>query len=253
MSADWIAMRAVSRSRISPIMMMSGSWRTIERSAWAKSRPICGLAWIWLMPSIWYSTGSSTVMILTSAVLSLLSAVYSVVVLPEPVGPVTSRMPCGCSQHVLELRQEFVGEAELVEVEHHRFAIEQAHHHRLAVRGRHGAHAQVEFLALHAQHDAAVLRQAALGDVELGHDLDAADHGGGEVGRRALAFVQHAVDAVAHFQAVLERFDVDVRRTQLDRALDHQVDQADHRRFGSQVAQVFDVVEVACPRLRRFR
>ena len=26
-------MRAVSRSRISPIMMMSGSWRTIERSA----------------------------------------------------------------------------------------------------------------------------------------------------------------------------------------------------------------------------
>jgi hypothetical protein len=63
----------------------------------AKSSPICGLAWIWLMPSIWYSTGSSTVMILTSGVLSLLSAVYSVVVLPEPVGPVTSRMPCGCS------------------------------------------------------------------------------------------------------------------------------------------------------------
>ena len=29
-SADWIAMRAVSRSRISPIMMMSGSWRTMR-------------------------------------------------------------------------------------------------------------------------------------------------------------------------------------------------------------------------------
>ncbi len=96
-NADWIAMRAVSRSRISPIMMMSGSWRTMLRSALAKSSPICGLAWIWLMPSIWYSTGSSTVMIFTSAVLSWLSAVYSVVVLPEPVGPVTSRMPCGCS------------------------------------------------------------------------------------------------------------------------------------------------------------
>ena len=65
------------------------------RSAWAKSSSICGLAWIWLMPSIWYSTGSSTVMILTSGVLSLLSAVYSVVVLPEPVGPVTRMMPCG--------------------------------------------------------------------------------------------------------------------------------------------------------------
>jgi hypothetical protein len=49
------------------------------------------------------------------------------------------------------------------------------------VRGRHGGNAQVELLALHAQHDAAVLRQAALGDVELGHDLDARDHRGGEV------------------------------------------------------------------------
>ncbi|CAM5636828.1 hypothetical protein RLIN73S_02508 [Rhodanobacter lindaniclasticus] len=47
------------------------------------------------MPSIWYSTGSSTVMIFTSLVLIWLNAVYSVVVLPEPVGPVTSKMPCG--------------------------------------------------------------------------------------------------------------------------------------------------------------
>ena len=32
----------------------------------ANVRPICGLTWIWLMPSIWYSTGSSIVMILLS-------------------------------------------------------------------------------------------------------------------------------------------------------------------------------------------
>src|SRR3546814_6714797 len=36
-------------------------------------------------------------MIFTSWVLIGDSAVYSVVVLPEPVGPVTSRMPCGFS------------------------------------------------------------------------------------------------------------------------------------------------------------
>src|SRR3546814_9261363 len=84
-------------------------------------------------------------------------------------------------QHLLELRHEVVGEAEPVEIEHHRLAVEQAHDHALAVRGGHGAHAQVQFLALHAQHDAAVLRQAALGDVEPRHDLDAADHRGGEV------------------------------------------------------------------------
>ena len=148
-------------------------------------------------------------------------------------------------QHVLELRQELVGEAELVEIQHHRLAIQQTHHHRLAVRGRHRAHAQVELLALHPQHDATVLRQPALGDVELGHDLDAADHRGGEVDRRAFALDQHAVDAIAHLQPVLERFDVDVGRAQLDRALDHQVHQPDHRRFRGQVAQVLDVVQIA--------
>src|SRR5690606_39787304 len=92
---------------------------------------------------------------------------------------------------------------------------------------------------------AAVLRQPAFGDVELGHDLDAADHGGGEVGWRALALFQHAVDAIAHLEPVLEGLDVDVGRAQLDRALDHQVHQADHRGLAGEVAQVLDVVHVA--------
>jgi hypothetical protein len=70
-------------------------------------------------------------------------------------------------QHVDETLLEVVGETERGEIEHHRFAIEDTHHHRLAEAGRHGRYAQVEFLALHAQLDAAVLRQAALGDVEL--------------------------------------------------------------------------------------
>jgi hypothetical protein len=47
-------------------MITSGSWRTIERSALANVRSICGFTWIWLMPTIWYSTGSSTVRIFTS-------------------------------------------------------------------------------------------------------------------------------------------------------------------------------------------
>ncbi|MPN14229.1 hypothetical protein SDC9_161555 [bioreactor metagenome] len=39
--------------------------------------------------------GSSTVLTLTSSVATRLSVEYSVVVLPEPVGPVTRMMPCG--------------------------------------------------------------------------------------------------------------------------------------------------------------
>jgi hypothetical protein len=45
------------------------------------------------MPGSWYSTGSSMVMILSSTVLISDRQAYSVVVLPEPVGPVTSTMP----------------------------------------------------------------------------------------------------------------------------------------------------------------
>jgi hypothetical protein len=45
------------------------------------------------MSGIWYSTGSSMVMILSSGVAISESAAYSVVVLPEPVGPVTTTIP----------------------------------------------------------------------------------------------------------------------------------------------------------------
>ena len=47
------------------------------------------------MPGISYSMGSSTVMMLLMLASKRLSAAYKVVVFPEPVGPVTSTMPCG--------------------------------------------------------------------------------------------------------------------------------------------------------------
>ena len=71
------------------------------------------------------------------------------------------------------------------------------------------------------QADAAVLRQALLGDVQLRHDLDARDH---QRRHRALALqdlAQHAVDAEAHHQPVLERLDVDVRGVFLHRLREH--------------------------------
>ncbi len=65
-SAASIAIRAVSPSRISPTMTMSGSARRIERKPVAKSSPALRLTLIWLMPLSWYSTGSSIVMIFFS-------------------------------------------------------------------------------------------------------------------------------------------------------------------------------------------
>src|SRR5258708_15831383 len=61
-----IAMVAVSTSRISPSMMMFGAWRRIERRAIEKLSPTASLTCTWLMPASWYSTGSSTVIILRS-------------------------------------------------------------------------------------------------------------------------------------------------------------------------------------------
>ena len=76
-------------------MILSGSWRRIDRSPRANVSPFFSFTGICVMPLIWYSTGSSMVMILSSSFLISLSAAYSVVVLPDPVGPVTSTIPYG--------------------------------------------------------------------------------------------------------------------------------------------------------------
>ena len=56
-----MAISAVSRSRISPIITMLGSARRIERSAVAKVRPISFFTAICMTPVSLFSTGSSTV------------------------------------------------------------------------------------------------------------------------------------------------------------------------------------------------
>ena len=92
-SAALMAICAVSVSRISPTMILSGSCRKIERSPRANVSPFFSFTGICVIPTIWYSTGSSMVISLSSSLLISFSAAYSVVVLPDPVGPVTSTMP----------------------------------------------------------------------------------------------------------------------------------------------------------------
>ena len=79
--------------------------------------------------------------------------------------------------------------------------------------------------------DAAVLRQALLGDVELRHDLDARRDRVAELHRRAHDVVENAVDAVADAQLLLVRLDVDVARALLNRRHQHDVDQPHDRRL----------------------
>ena len=90
-----IAISAVSMSRISPTMITFGSCRKIWRNPIANVNPMSDRTAIWLIPFSSYSTGSSMVMIRLVTELMELRNAYSEVDLPEPVGPVTRKMPCG--------------------------------------------------------------------------------------------------------------------------------------------------------------
>jgi len=75
--------------------------------------------------------------------------------------------------------------------------------------------------------DAAVLRHAALGDVQRRHDLEARDQRGAHLHRRLHDLEQGAVDAIAHAQLVLEAFEVDIRGAAFDGVGQNGVDELD--------------------------
>ena len=81
--------------------------------------------------------------------------------------------------------------------------------------------------------DAAVLRQALLGDVQLRHDLDARRDRVAELHRRRHDVVEDAVDAEPDAELLLVRLDVDVARALLNRRHQHQVDEPDDRRLAA--------------------
>src|SRR5580700_6172147 len=120
--------------------------------------------------------------------------------------------------------------------------VEQAHDYAFAVEGRQRRDAQIDFAAQNLNLDAAVLRQAALGDIELGHQLQARDDGAFELARRRFLVEEHAVHAEAHPELFLERLDVDVAGAVFDGLRDHGIDQPDDGRFRGHVAQMFEIL-----------
>ena len=82
--------------------------------------------------------------------------------------------------------------------------------------------------------DAPVLRQAALGDVQVGHDLEARNHRQGQVLGRRRHFVEGAVHAVADLELVLEGLEVNVAGAVLHGLEQDEVDEPDDRRLVGQ-------------------
>ena len=101
-------------------------------------------------------------------------------------------------------------------------------------------------MAADGQADAAVLGQAALGDVQVGHDLDARGDGEGQVARRRHHLVEHAVGTDADLELVLERLEVQVAGVVLDGQQQDHVQQLADR---GAVGQGLDAGQVDADRL----
>src|SRR5262249_52029796 len=121
--------------------------------------------------------------------------------------------------------------AERIEIELARLLVEDTQHHALAVAGWDGRDAHIDRAPGDLQADAPVLRQALLGDVETRHVFDTRDHQRRHGAARLQYLAQHAIDAEANHQAVLERLDVDVGGVFLDRLGENGIDQPDDRRI----------------------
>ena len=105
--------------------------------------------------------------------------------MPEPVGPVTRIAPWGAREGLDEALALGVDHPELVEVDAGAVLVEDAQDGRLAAHERQRGDADVDPATVDVERDAPVLGHAALGDVEVGHDLDARDDAGHQAPRDA--------------------------------------------------------------------
>ena len=112
------------------------------------------------------------------------------------------------------------------------------------MRGRKAADTKVDGLSGDRQGDTAILRDAALGDVEVRENLDTRDDGGGHLHIRRLHSIEGAIDAVANLEVVLEGLDMDIGRAVYDALVEDEVHEADDRRRVGGALHRSDVVRV---------
>ena len=252
--ADSMAIRAVSASRISPTMMMSGSARSIERRPRAKVRPALRVH-LHLVDAL-------------ELVLDRVLDGDDVLVDRVHLGqrgvqggglaragrPGDQHRAVGLVEAGLEAGAGLAVHAQRVQVQQRLALVQQAHDDALAVHGGHAHDAHVDRPLLHGQAHAAVLGHALLGDVQVAHDLHAGDHARDHPARDRRGLLEHAVHAEAHAHVAAVGLEVDVGDALLHRLADDRVDQLDHRRVLGGLADLGDrrqvLVVLAPPRER---
>src|SRR3984957_15522119 len=128
---------------------------------------------------------------------------------------------------------------ELAQIEFAGLFVEQTQHDAFTVPCGNRRDAHIDGTPGNLQPDAAVLWQSFFGDVQTRHDLDARHDGIGDRFLRTQYFTQHAIDAEANDQTILERFDVDVAGAFFHRFGENGVDETDDRRVVLGFEQIF--------------
>ena len=120
-----------------------------------------------------------------------------------------------------------------------------AQHRLFPEHGRQERDADVNVpLLSRADAEMTVLRQTALGDVQIRHDLDARDQRLMHAALERHIVDDRAVDAHAHARFPLERLDMDVARARADRAVEQAAEQLDDRRFRVAALALLDAHEL---------
>ena len=192
--------------------------------------PARGLTSIWSRPARRYSTGILDRDDRHLGLVELLQAGVERRRLARAGGTDDDDRPVGLRDRVLERGAAARPQLEVVERLRDARLAEQPERHLLPVGGRKHGDADVDGLSAPLHRDAAVLRHAALCDVQAGHDLEAADDRG-RVGARDGGDLSHdAVDACPHDDAAILRGEVDVGGANVERLPDGAVDEEDGRR-----------------------
>ena len=140
-----------------------------------------------------------------------------------------STIPFGPVNQLAHRLEDDAAHPDAVEPAAERAAVEQPQDRLLAVHGRIGRAAEIEPPILDRRAEAAVLRQAVLGDVHAGEHLDPRDQRRRQLDRQQRDVAERAVDAEADAEVFLARLEMDVARAFLRGAADHALE---HRHRG---------------------
>ena len=119
---------------------------------------------------------------------------------------------------------------------------QNSQHRLFSEHGRQQRYTDVDVLALsHTDTEMTVLRQTALSNIEVRHDLDSRDQRLVHTALQRYIIDDRAVDTHAHARAALKRLDMHIARAGADGTVKQAVEQLDDRRFRITAFAFFDL------------